>query len=64
MNKCLCFERNIHVNPFNRLAASNCNVECEDKIDDIYSVDCGGKGAYNIYEIQRGTLCISLKDER
>lgn len=60
MNTCLCFERNIHLSPFKRLPASDCNFECEDKADDIYPGDCGGKGAYNIYKIQKGTLYILL----
>lgn len=58
MNKCLCIERDIHESPFNRLLASACNIKCGDNSDDIYLEDCGGEGAYNIYELQGGTLYI------
>lgn len=57
MNNCLCFERDIRSGPFSRrLPASDCNFKCEDNSDNIYSGDCGGENAYNLYETQGGTL--------
>lgn len=58
MNTCLCIESDIHVNSFNRLSPSDCNYKCEDNTDVIYSGDCGGTNAYNLYEIQEGTSSI------
>lgn len=56
MNNCLCIERDMRLSPFNRLSPSACNYKCGDNSDDIYSGDCGGKSAYNIYETQGGTF--------
>ncbi|XP_065944798.1 uncharacterized protein [Magallana gigas] len=66
MNTCLCIESDIHVNSFNRLLPSDCNYKCEDNTDVIYSGDCGGTSAYNLYEIQEVKLstedtCLSLQ---
>lgn len=60
MNDCLCTESSIHVNLFNRISPSECDNACEDESDDIYPGDCGGRNAYNIYEIQKvqGIICI------
>lgn len=58
MNNCLCFERDVNIYPLNELPPSACNFKCEDHSDDVYSGDCGGESAYNIYEIQGGTLYI------
>lgn len=55
MNNCLCFKRGVIVNHFNRLSPSDCNFTCEDNTDVIYSGDCGGNNAYNLYKIQEGT---------
>lgn len=59
MNNCLCIESDVHVNSFNRLSPSGCDFTCEDNTDVIYSGDCGGISAYNIYEIQEGTFYIN-----
>lgn len=69
MNNCLCIESEVSVNPFNELPPSACNFTCEDTTDDIYSGDCGGENAYNLFEFQEGTLhkfnpvetCLSLQ---
>lgn len=37
------------------MSSSDCNYACQDSSDDIYSEDCGGEHAYNMYEIQGGT---------
>lgn len=58
MNNCLCFERDVNIYPLNELPPSACNFKCEDYSDDVYPGDCGGESAYNIYEIQGGTLYI------
>lgn len=58
MNECLCIKNNTHGSPFDRLPASDCNFKCGDNSDDIYSGECGGKRAYNVYEIQDGTSYI------
>lgn len=50
-----CIERDIPINLLTRLLPSACNYTCEDNSDDIYSTDCGGENAYNIYETQGGT---------
>lgn len=55
MNNCLCFKRGVIVNHFNRLSPADCNYKCEDNTDVIYSGDCGGNNAYNLFEIQEGT---------
>lgn len=55
MNMCLCIERDTRLSHFTRLSPSDCNYKCEDNSDDIYSGDCGGESAYNIYETQEGT---------
>lgn len=55
MNMCLCIERDTRLSHFTRLSPSDCNYKCEDNTDDIYSGDCGGESAYNIYETQEGT---------
>lgn len=62
MNNCLCIKSDVYVNPFNRLSPSDCNFTCEDNTDVIYSGDCGGIRAYNIYEIQEGTSSINDKN--
>lgn len=69
MNICLCIESNVDLNPFNELPPSDCNFTCEDNTDDIYLKDCGGENAYNLFEVQKGTLfklnpeekCLSLQ---
>lgn len=66
MNKCLCIKSRINFSPFNRLSASDCNYKCDDYSDNIYSGDCGGESAYNLYETQgvNFTLvesCLSLQ---
>lgn len=69
MNICLCIESNVNLNPFNKLPPSACNFTCEDNTNDIYSKDCGGKNAYNLFEFQESTLykfdsekrCLSLQ---
>lgn len=58
MNECLCIKINTHGSPFDRRPASDCNFKCGVNSDDIYSGECGGKRAYNVYEIQGGTLYI------
>lgn len=58
MNTCLCIESDIYGSPYNRFSASNCNIKCVVNSDDIYFEDCGGEGAYNIYETQGGILFI------
>lgn len=55
MHNCLCIQTDAPVNSSNRLSPSDCNSTCEDNTDDIYSGDCGGTSAYNLYEIQEGT---------
>lgn len=55
MNNCLCIETDVPVNSSNRLSPSDCNFTCGDNTDVIYSGDCGGNNAYNLYEIQEGT---------
>lgn len=61
MNRCLCIEQYIHVSPFKRLSASDCNFKCGGKSDEIYLGDCGDCGreiAYNVHETQGGILYI------
>lgn len=55
MHNCLCIQTDAPVNSTNRLSPSECNFKCEDKTDVIYSGDCGGTSAYNLYEVQEGT---------
>lgn len=55
MNNCLCIESDVYVNSTDRLSPSDCNFTCEDNTDVIYSGDCGGNNAYNLFEIQEGT---------
>lgn len=62
MNNCLCIKSDVHVNPVNRLLSSDCNFTCKDNTDVIYSGDCGGIQAYNLYEIQEGTSSINDKN--
>lgn len=64
MNTCLCIESDVHVNSTNRLSPADCNFTCEDNTDLIYSGDCGGTSAYNIYEIQelQGTSSINKQN--
>lgn len=47
----LCIEPDIPINLFTR-HTSACNYTFEDTSDDIYSTDCGGENAYNIFETQ------------
>lgn len=61
MNMCLCIDRDIRLSHFTRLSPSDCNYKCEDNSDDIYSGDCGGGSAYNLYEIQGGTCNHKIK---
>lgn len=66
MNNCLCIKSSITVNPFNRISPSKCDFACEDNSDDIYPGDCGGRNAYNIYEVQEVNFtskerCLSLQ---
>lgn len=56
-NNRLCIERDIRLSPFTRLPSSACNHACEDNTGDMYSGDCVGERAYNLYETQGGTLC-------
>lgn len=56
MTECLCIKSNTNESHLNRLLASACNYTCKEQSDDIYSGECGGKRAYNIYETQGGTL--------
>lgn len=60
MNNCLCIQTDAPVNSSNRLSPSDCDFTCEDNTDDIYSGDCGGISAYNLYEVQefQGTSSI------
>lgn len=58
MNNCLCIERNVFLNPSNKLTPSACNYTCGDQ-DDIVSGDCGGERAYNLFEYQEGHLYMS-----
>lgn len=64
MNNCLCIESVVPVNSSNRLSPSDCNFKCEDNTDVIYSGDCGGTSAYNLYEIQelQGTSSINKQN--
>lgn len=64
MNICVCIESNVNLNPFNELPPSACNFTCEDNTDDIYSKDCGGENAYNLYEVQESTLYKFDSDKR
>lgn len=63
MHNCLCIKQDI---PFGRLSPHYCNYKCENNADDVYSADCGGEVAYNIYETQ-GVIfdskerCLSLQ---
>lgn len=59
MNNCLCIETDVPVNSSNRLSPDDCDFTCEDNTDVIYSGDCGGTSAYNLYEIQEGTSSIN-----
>eukprot|EP00105_Crassostrea_gigas_P038717 XP_019922865.1 PREDICTED: uncharacterized protein LOC105328445 [Crassostrea gigas] len=66
MNNCLCIETDVPVNSSNRLSPSDCNFTCGDNTDVIYSGDCGGNNAYNLYEIQEVNFttvdtCLSLQ---
>uniref|UniRef100_A0A8W8NMZ7 WSC domain-containing protein n=1 Tax=Magallana gigas TaxID=29159 RepID=A0A8W8NMZ7_MAGGI len=66
MNTCLCIESVVPVNSSNRLSPADCNYKCEDNTDVIYSGDCGGISAYNLYEIQEVNFstedtCLSLQ---
>lgn len=56
MNECLCIKSNTNDSHLNRFPASDCTFICGDNSDDIYSGECGGKSAYNIYETQGGTV--------
>lgn len=58
MNNCLCLKHDIRSSPINRLSPLDCNYKCENDADNIYSGDCGGEDAYNMYETQGGTLYI------
>lgn len=65
MNNCLCIERNVFLNPSNKLTPSACNYTCGDQ-DDIVSGDCGGERAYNLFEYQEVKFnsvetCLSLQ---
>lgn len=62
MNTCLCIESVVPVNSSNRLSPADCNYKCEDNTDVIYSGDCGGISAYNLYEIQEGTSSINKQN--
>lgn len=56
MNECLCIKSNTNKSHLNRLPASACNYICKENSDDIYSGECGGKRAYNIYGSQGDIL--------
>lgn len=58
MNDCFCIKSGNYINPNHRISPLSCDYKCEDKSDDIYPGDCGGTNAYNIYEIQKGMICI------
>lgn len=49
-------QSDVNVNPFDKLPPSACNSTCEDNTDVVYSGDCGGENAYNLFKIQEGTL--------
>lgn len=55
MHNCLCIKHDI---PISRLSPHHCNYTCENNADDVYSADCGGEVAYNIYETQGGIINI------
>nr|XP_034321979.1 uncharacterized protein LOC109619625 isoform X2 [Crassostrea gigas] len=66
MNECLCIKSNTNDSHLNRFPASDCTFICGDNSDDIYSGECGGKSAYNIYETQGVNFnstktCLSLQ---
>lgn len=46
------------LNSFEKLPSSACNLTCEDNTDIVYSGDCGGENAYNLFEYKEGTLSI------
>lgn len=62
MNNCLCIKSDICLSSLNKLPPSACNNKFDDNSDDIYSGDGGGERAYNIYEIQGGTLYLQYYD--
>lgn len=64
MNICLCIESNVDLNPFNELPPSDCNFTCKDNTDDIYSKDCGGENAYNLFEVQEDTFFNLNREEK
>lgn len=56
MNDCFCIKSDNYINPNHRISPLSCDYKCGDNSDDIYPGDCGGRNAYNIYEIQRGMI--------
>lgn len=66
MNDCFCIKSDNYINPNHRISPLSCDYKCEDNSDDIYPGDCGGRNAYNIYEIQGVNFdseerCLSLQ---
>lgn len=49
-------QSDVNVNPFDKLPLSACNSTCEDNTDVVYSEDCGGENAYNLFEFKEGIL--------
>lgn len=54
MNNCLCIEVGVPDNRIDEISSSDCNYTCGDS-DEMYSRECGGESAYNLFEIQGGT---------
>lgn len=52
-------QSDVKANYFDKLSPSACNNTCEDNTDVVYSGDCGGENAYNLFEFKEGTLSIS-----
>lgn len=51
-------QSDVNENYFDKRSPSACNHTCEDNINVVYSGDCGGENAYNLFEFKEGTLSI------
>lgn len=65
-NNCLCMQSDVNENYFDKLSPSACNHTCEDNTDVVYSGDCGGENAYNLFEFKEVSFnsverCMSLQ---
>lgn len=54
-------QSDVNVNSFDKRSPSACNHTCEDYTDVVYSGDCGGENAYNLFEFKEGTLLRAAK---